>query len=163
LRSFDYNRKSFDYFLSNFSDQIEDEFVVGHELGRELPIEINVEPITDTRDWKRVQRNLKFGKKKQRAVEFVLTEKKLIIAFHEKDSWAASEKRKVEKVENILLTINQEIWPRLTGVYIERGPLLGSSCRLMLLIEDKENAGNRPIGFILEDNWLPGLLQSIVK
>jgi hypothetical protein len=67
----------------------------------------------------------------------------------------------VESQETIWLTDSEEIWPRLRETHIERGPLLGCSCRLMILVQDKKLDLDRPLGFILEDKWLPSLLASI--
>lgn len=161
MRSFDFKREGFEYFMSHFEEAIGEDFVIGHEMGKELPIEMSHAELNDVFGKKGTQRTLKFGKKKQRAVEFVLTDKKIIIAFHAPGSWGGSSDRKVESLETIWLTDNQELWPRLTRTHIERGPLLGSSCRLMLLVQDKKLGVNRPLGFILEDNWLPSLLASM--
>ena len=166
MESFDYKRESFEYFISHFKDAIGEDFVIGHEMGKELPIEISqamIDVVDGTFGKKATQRTLKFGKKKQRAVEFVLTSKKLIIAYHAPGSWGASSDRRVESQETIWLTDSEEIWPRLTGTHIERGPLLGSSCRLMALVQDKKLGLDRPLGFILEDKWLPSLLESIKR
>ena len=164
VKSFDYKREAFEYFISHFKEDIGDDFVIGHEMGEELPIEISeamVDVVDGTFGEKAIQRTLKFDKKKQRAVEFVLTSTKLIIAYHAPGSWGASSDRRVVSQETIWLTDSEELWPRLTGTHIERGPLLGSSCRLMVLVQDKKSGLDRPLGFILEDKWLPSLLSSI--
>jgi hypothetical protein len=73
-------------------------------MGQELPIEISqamVDVVDGTFGKKAIRRTLKFGKKKQRAVEFVLTSKKLIITYHAPGFWGASSDRRVESQETI--------------------------------------------------------------
>ena len=162
INSFGYKKKSKDFFLAKFQTLIEDDFVIGHVMAHELPIDVKVESVKDDNGKHLgVGRNLRFGKKKRGSVEFVLTSRKLLIAFHNTGSWGASTNISVKEIQSIQLTDDISIFPRLVEVRTERGPLLGSACRMMLFVADGDRGRIHPtkvLGFMIEDNWLPGLL-----
>ncbi len=165
INSFRYKKKSRDFFLTKFQPHIEDDFVIGHVMAHELPIHVRVESVKDDNGKHiGVGRNLRYGKKKQGAVELVLTSRKLLIAFHNTGSWGASTNVSVKEIQSIQLTDDESKFPRLVDVRTERGPLLGNACRMMLFIADGDKSRIHPtkvLGFMIEDNWLPGLLRDL--
>jgi hypothetical protein len=109
-----------------------------------------------------IGREIKLSKKKGSAIQLLLTSKRLLIAYHRGESWGGLANREVDRVESLWIGQGDRKLPSLCGIKIERGPLLGSSARIVLQVKERENSFPRLIGAMVNDRWLPGILQEVL-
>ncbi len=154
---------AFRHFVAVFMDHLDDEFVIGHEMGRLLSIEANMHSVKDGNEKHMgIGREIRLSKKKGPAIQLLLTSKRLMIAYHRGESWGGQANREVDRVESLWIGDNGRTLPLLCGIKIERGPLLGSSARIVLEVKEQDNSFPRLIGAMVNDRWLPGLLQEVL-
>jgi hypothetical protein len=154
---------SFRHFVAVFVDHLDDEFVIGHEMGRLLSIEENIHSVKgEYGKHMGIGREIKLSKKKGSAIQLLLTSKRLLIAYHRGESWGGLANREVDRVESLWIGQGDRKLPSLCGIKIERGPLLGSSARIVLQVKERENSFPRLIGAMVNDRWLPGILKEVL-
>jgi hypothetical protein len=153
----------FNYLIAVFNDVLKDEFIIGHVMGHLLPVETEIyESKNDHGKFEGLGRQVKLGKKKGQAIQLLLTSNRLLLAKHVGNSWGGSAERTIESVESFWLNQELHVFPKLERVRLERGPLLGSSARLLLSVRDGNQGFTRLVGAIVDDSWLPGLLAEIL-